>query len=73
MVSNKKETIDVMISRFNKNQKTNKSQTLKDNHRSPFIDFYFRLVNNQESFYILRNIYLQYNYTAPKTQKSQHK
>ena len=42
MVSNKKETIDVMISRFNKNQKTNKSQTLKDNHRSPFIDFYFK-------------------------------
>jgi translation initiation factor 2 alpha subunit (eIF-2alpha) len=37
MVSNKKETIDVMISRFNKNQKTNKSQTLKDNHRSPKI------------------------------------
>ncbi|VVH64974.1 hypothetical protein BSPLISOX_1928 [uncultured Gammaproteobacteria bacterium] len=42
MVSNKKETIDVMISRFNKNQKINKSQTLKDNHRSLFIDFYFK-------------------------------
>jgi len=42
MISNNNETINAMINRFNEKQKSNKRQFLKDNHRSLFIDFYFK-------------------------------
>ncbi len=52
MQINRKKTVDEMIKRFNKNQKSNKNSAVsKKNHRSIFIDFYFKNFrkNNQQN------------------------